>query len=574
MNKKQRAQRELARRKLARLGIINYCAYIDPGAAYPDATDPFVENQYRADHLAYIGRKVDDLVDGKIKRLMLFVPNRHWKSSLCTMKLPSYFIGKRYMVGRPHQVMLISHTADKAEEFSSTTRNLIRDVDPSGHSLFRNVFPGVHMSKTRQAAREWGLMQKDKPYLEEPFPSMTTGSLAAPPTGSGADLLIIDDPVKSSTDARSPSTQQSHWKTWFEGLRTRLNSPESAVLLIMTRWHISDIAGQLLKKMADDPLADQWEVIALPALAYTSKERKAARRMGIPIPDADPLGREPGEALWPAQFPRAYHLTTKANEPSAFASIGQQMPISEGGNLLARDMLKHLEAAPVVNRHNNPRERIQWVIPVDAAYKEKQLAKDDPDYNVFGLLGFWLPDGIRTNVNIILASLVRTRMGMAAAQEVGWRFALAMETLLGQRPPIIAPQATLDKMLLDHLRAKEELLGWRIRSLDDPLIKRKVGAFVGDKVAKFEPWRDRAQAGRFYIVDEAWSMMALQEAFPASVRRRLFGDEPLAWHEKFFTEVEGFPDWTHDDMVDMVSAGYHSFSLKKEPRKVARSFSG
>ena len=572
MNKKQRAQRELARRELARRGLTNFCCYVDPGAGWGD--DPFITNHYRAPHLQYVAKKLEALERGDIKRMMLFMPNRHWKSSTCTMKFPAWFIGKRYSEGKPHQVMLISHTGDKADEFSEYSRNIVRDVDSDGFSHYRNVFPSIRFSKSRQSAGEWGLMQSGSPHLEEPFPTMTTGSMAAPPVGSGADLLIIDDPLKSARDARSPAVQTMQFKSYQEGLRTRLNSPDSSVLITLTRWNISDIAGQLLRLMHNDPLADQWEVVVLPALAYTSKERAAARRMQIPVPDADPLGREPGEALWPERFPREFHLTTKANSPSAFSSIGQQMPVSEGGNMLARETFKHLEMPPIINRRDNPRERIQWVIPVDAAYKEKQLAKDDPDFNVFGLLGFWMPDGVRTNVNIVLASLVRTQMGINAAKEVGWRFALAMEQLLGQRPAIIAPQASLDKILLDDLRGHPELLNWRIRSLDDPLIKRKVGSFTGDKVAKFEPWRDRAQGGRFYVVDEAWSAMALQEAFPAHTRRRLFGDEPLAWHEKLFTEIEGFPDWPHDDMVDMVSAGFHTFSLKPEMRKKARSYQG
>jgi hypothetical protein len=205
----------------------------------------------------------------------------------------------------------------------------------------------------------------------------------APPTGSGADLLIIDDPVKNSQEARSAATQKLHLKNFDEGLRTRLNDPEnSAIILMMTRWHVGDIAGQLLRRMHDDPLADQWTVITLPALAYSEKEVDAARRVGIPVPDTCPLGREVGDTLWPAKFNRQHHLATRANSPSAFASIGQQLPIPEEGHLLNRDSFRRMETPP--------RERIRWCLAVDAAYKEKELAKDDPDYNVMGLIGLWL----------------------------------------------------------------------------------------------------------------------------------------------------------------------------------------
>lgn len=553
----RRAQLELARRArlaLARQKLTPFCSYVDPDAAWA----------YEAPHLAYIAEKLDAVERGDILRLMIFVPNRHWKSSLCTMKFPAQFIGKRATAGEPHQVMLISHTADKADEFSEYTRNLIKDKQQA----YAQVFPGLQISRTRQSAGEWGLLDKDG--QEEPFPTMVTGSMERPPTGSGADLLIIDDPVKSSRDARSASVQAMHWKSWTEGLRTRLNDPErSAVVLIMTRWHVNDIAGRLLAVMHDDPLADQWQVVALPALAYTSKERAAARKLRLPIPEVDPLEREPGEALWPEKFTRAHHLATKANSPSAFASIGQQMPIQEGGNMLGREHFKMLPALP-------QNEIIRWVIAVDAAYKERQLAKDDPDFNVFGLLGFWMPQNEpRTNMRLILGGLVRTQMGLNTAKEIAPLFARVCSGLTGQKPPIIAAQATLDKILLDDLRGFDTLAQWSIRSLDDPYLKRRFGAFTGDKVTKFEPWRDRAIGGRFYMMDEAWMRMALMGAFPEATRRRLFGDEPLAWHEKFFTEVEGFPDWAHDDMVDMVSVGYHVAGLGHvQERAKATSYQG
>lgn len=557
--KAARARRELARRarlELARQKLTPFCSYIDPDAA----------KAYEAAHLAHLAEKLEAVERGEILRLMVFMPNRHWKSSLSTMKFPAWFIGKRATAGQPHQVMLISHTADKADEFSEYTRNLIKDQQPA----YNRLFPNLRISRTRQSAGEWGLLDKDG--QEEAFPTMVTGSMERPPTGSGADLLIIDDPVKSSRDARSASVQEMHQKSWTEGLRTRLNDPErSAVVLIMTRWAVNDIAGWLLKTMQNDPLADQWEVVALPALAYTSNEVAAARKARLPLPEpyADPLGRKPGEALWPDKFTRGHHLATKANSPSAFSSIGQQMPIQEGGNLLGREHFKVLPALPTG-------EIIRWVIPVDVAYKERHVAKDDPDWNVFGLLGFWMPQTeARTNMRLILGGLVRTQMGLNAAKEIAPLWAAACATLTGQRPPIIAAQATLDKILLDDLRGMDTLAQWSIRSLDDPYLKRRFGSFVGDKVSKFEPWRDRAIGERFYVMDEAWSRMALLEAFPDATRRRLFGDEPLAWHEKFFTEVEGFPDWNHDDMVDMVSVGYHvaGMGTERQQRK-ARSYQG
>jgi hypothetical protein len=532
------ARQEWARRQLARKRLTVFNQYIDPAVA----------DHYNAPHLRYVAEKLEKVEAGEIKRLLLFMPNRHWKSSLVSMKFVAWFIGKRFMAGQPHQVMIVSHTGDKAEEFSEYARNLIKERDP----LYLNVFPDLVISNTRQAAKEWGLL---KDGTEMPFPTLTAGSMAAPPTGSGADLLIIDDPLKSSKEARSPRVQTEHWKTWQEGLRTRLNSPDAAVVLTMTRWNVNDLGGQLLAKMAEDSLADQWQIIMLPALAYTSKEREALQRLNIAVDEHDPLGRQPGEALWPERFPRRFHMATKANSPSAFASIGQQMPIQEGGNLVGREVFKRL--------HEPPAENMEWVIALDAAFKEKQVAKDDPDFNVLGLVGLWRPDGVGVhNANIVLGCLVRTQMGLTYAKQMAVTFMLAMERLTGQKPTLVGAQDTLDRVLLDELRGRQDLFGWRIRSLADASMKKEVGSFTGDKVARATPWMDRAEGGRFYVIDESWSKRALERAFPEKRRPVIFGNEPLAWQEKFFTEVEGFPDFTHDDMVDMVSVATHALGVQ------------
>lgn len=540
--RQRQAQRELARRELARRSLLEYSCYVDPKVA----------RLYRAPHLQLAAQAFDAVVEGRTKRLMLFMPNRHWKSSLITRKGVSYFIGRRVREGRPHQVMIISHTATLAEEFSGYSRNLVRDVDGKGQSLYRNVFPEVRISRTRQAEKEWGLLDPET-GAEEPFPTVTAGSMGAPPTGSGADLLIIDDPVKTPAEARSPSTQDAHWNTYQQGLHTRLNDEnESAIILMMTRWHIEDLAGKLLRNAQENPTAEQWKVLCLPALAYTPEEVQAARRVGIPVPEDDPLGRTPGAALWPERFSRTFHLKKKAASARSFASIGQQLPIQEGGQLLGRDAFQVISSPP---------ERVlRWVIASDWALKSKEVAKDEPDFAVFGLLGLWLPDKTdRTSVRLVIGGLVRTQMGINAAKILCRKFAISMSELIGRRPPIVAAADNIDTIALGDLRAHPELLGFPIHDLSDRSMKRKLGTFKGDKVEKSAAWRSRAEAGSVYVIGEGWGQAALERMFASDAeRRQLLGDETLAWHSKMFQEIEGFPDWFNDDIVDMISVGNHA----------------
>ena len=82
--------------------------------------------------------------------------------------------------------------------------------------------------------------------------------------GNPADGAIIDDPFGKREDADSPVMRQRVWEWYTNDLYTRL-SAEAWIVLTHTRWHRDDLAGRLLRKMADRS-ADQWEILCLPAV--------------------------------------------------------------------------------------------------------------------------------------------------------------------------------------------------------------------------------------------------------------------------------------------------------------------
>jgi len=132
-------------------------------------------------------------------------------------------------------------------------------------------------------------------------------------TGYGADLVVIDDPVKSRAEAESPTYRQRVLDWYQNDLYTRLH-PGAAIVLIMTRWHSLDLAGQLLEEANNG--GEQWDVVSLPALAE---------------PD-DPLGREEGAALWPERYGEAdFERIRKAIGSYAFSALYQQRPSPRAG---------------------------------------------------------------------------------------------------------------------------------------------------------------------------------------------------------------------------------------------------
>lgn len=520
------AKQELAQRKLAARKLTFFCQYVDPKAA----------EEYAAAHLQLLAEKLEAIERGEINRLMVFMPNRHWKSSLASQKFPAWFIGKRATEGRPHQVMIVSYGATLAEEISAVPRDIIRD-----NLRFSNVFPDVKIASDKQSSKSWGIKDTET-EIDEPHPCCVAAGIGGGVTGKGADLLILDDPVKNAAEAESPSVQERNIKAWNNDLRTRLN-PNAAVLLIMTRWSENDLAGKLLKAAQESEEADQWEVLVLPALAYTKAQRTEARRLGIPVSEHDPLGRQPGEALWPERYDEEYHHTTRANDELAFLSIAQQMPRRPGGYLVGRQHFKRLAMPPEEGL-------IKWVIPTDWAMTEKEQVPrggNDPDYTAAGLMGLWYPDPkVPVNVNIIIAAVERWQLKIPDARRKVKQFALKVEKRLGMRPTIVAAQDNIDTIALDDMRGDPDLLLWTISNIHRRMMR-------GDKVVKSEAWRSRAVSGRAYIIDDGW------------------WHRP--WNEDFLLEVEGFPKAAHDDQVDMVSAGYHAFAVMRQ-KKEARSYQG
>jgi hypothetical protein len=149
-------------------------------------------------------------------------------------------------------------------------------------------------------------------------------------TGFGADLLIVDDPVKNAQEADSPAYRRRIVNEFRSTLMSRLH-PGASVVLIQTRWHPDDLAGVLL---AEEP--DTWRHINIPAVSAAG------------IPDA--LGRAPGVAMTstlgrtPQQFA---DLRASVGERSWFA-LFEGVPAAPEGGLIKRDWLDdwRLPAAP------------------------------------------------------------------------------------------------------------------------------------------------------------------------------------------------------------------------------------
>jgi predicted phage terminase large subunit-like protein len=175
-----------------------------------------------------------------------------------------------------------------------------------------------------------------------------------PLTGRGADLLLIDDPIKPREVAYSTAERRS-LQQWFESVAYTRLQPNGAIVLIQTRWHQDDLAGWLLREHA----AENWRVVSLPALAEPN----------------DALGRAEGEALWPERYPvEALERIREATGSASWAALYQQRPTLEEGAIFRAAWFKTFSGPPQGTR---------VIMSIDTAFK----AKEASDYSAVCVMG-------------------------------------------------------------------------------------------------------------------------------------------------------------------------------------------
>ena len=335
-----------------------YEEYVEYVHGYETCDDfPFLTPNYKhAKHTRLVCDALQRIEEGKLKRLMIFMPPGHGKSMSTTETFPSFFIGK----DPKRRVIQASYGDDLATDFGG--RNLDK-VNKFGKALFN-----IEVNKTQTAKSYWGVKGKRG--------HMISCGIKSGITGKRADLLLIDDPVKNDEEASSQTIRDKSWNEYEKTLNSRL-LPDSAVILIMTRWNIGDIAGRILKQIADGIELYEWEVINLPCEAE----------------EGDLLGREVGEPLWPEYGFNTEWIRKEKRKASksTWASLYQQRPFIEGGNKIDIAKFKFYSKLPVFE---------QTLQSWDMAFKDKK----DSDFVVGQVWGqvenkLYLIDQVRGRMN-------------------------------------------------------------------------------------------------------------------------------------------------------------------------------
>lgn len=439
----------------------------------PDPEDPDDVNRSKyknAKHHDAIARVLEEVVSGNIQILILTMPPRHGKSELVSRRLPAWLIGRF-----PHQHGVVAtYNDDFAAEFGKEVRTIINAPQ------FRQVFPGVQLmrggaaSDKLQTTRggQWSFVGRG-------------GSL----TGRGAHILICDDLIKDDKEAQSQAIRDQAWN-WFTKVAMSRRMGKKLVILTFTRWHNDDPIGRLTDP--ENPhyqreLAKSIKIINLPAIAE----------------DDDPLGRRPGEALWPDgpdQFDLDYLRQQQLLDPLGFAALYQQRP-----SLLDGDLFK--------------RESIRF-------YRKGDLPED---LRIYGASDHAVAVGQRNDFTVLLKIGIDPQANIYVL-ECFWQRAKA--------------DVVVEAMLTMAKGNQKPLIWWAekghiSKSIGPFLHKRMVETGNYMNVREVTPTGDKAQRAQSMVGRVAMGKLYLPQDAP--------------WTEKAINEMMAFPNGTHDDFVDTLS---------------------
>lgn len=329
------ARGERVRRERARRDFLRFCQYVDPHFETP------AHVQLVAEKLQQVARFIESGGQKGISRLMIELPPRHGKSELASRKFPAWLMGRNPDV----RVILASYGADLASKHSREVRNLI--MSRRYQALFGGMSSQndpVELSSDSRSVAAWDLANPHRG-------GMVASGVGGGITGLGAGLLILDDLFKNREEGASEA-RRDFVDDWYKSSAYTRLEQFASIILFFTRWHPDDQAGRLIRRMVSEPGTDQWEIIFLPALALgdypaSVEAQREKMREGVYLPLADPLGRKPGEALWPGRFGAEWLEAKKANiDLYEFEALYQQMPYLREGGFFKREWFTVVDAAP------------------------------------------------------------------------------------------------------------------------------------------------------------------------------------------------------------------------------------
>lgn len=318
-------------------------------------TNPLYETGWFNELLsAELDQFLADVEAGKMPRLMIFAPPRSGKSEKASRRFPAYVLGKH----PDWNVIACSYSSDLANRMSRDTQRIV------GSKKYSDVFPNTALPSGRTGAggaiRTAELWEVVNANGEIHGGSYRAAGVNGGITGQGMNIGIIDDPAKDYKTASSPTYQEAVIDWYDTTFFTRADPKINGIIIILTRWHQNDLAGQLLKKA--DEGGEKWRVVSFPMEAEKEEVHELNGKTY--------LLRKPGEILFPERMPQGFVDKAKQRGSLVWNALYQQRPTAKGGGLIKSEWFGEYRELPVM----------KWrAVYGDTAQKTKEVN----DFSVF-----------------------------------------------------------------------------------------------------------------------------------------------------------------------------------------------
>lgn len=282
-------------------------------------------------HNTRMAAVLQEVADGKMKRLIINMPPRHGKSELVSRLFSAY-----YLYRHPHHWCgITSYAADLALTLSRASR-----------ANFQRA--GGEVSVDASAVKHWETIQGG---------GLWAAGVGGPITGKGFHLGIIDDPLKNQEEAMSQLVRENQ-KDWYRTTFFTRREPDAAIVGVLTRWHEEDWGGFVIDEEWASGHPQNWHIISFdaihrdqPIVLSLSGDKEGVDPAARILPASctvEPDWRRAGEALCPERYDVKDLLQIKATLTSTqWSALYQQDPRPSEGTTFQRQWFTLAQEKPV-----------------------------------------------------------------------------------------------------------------------------------------------------------------------------------------------------------------------------------
>lgn len=271
---------------------------------------------------------------GLVPRLIINVPPRSGKTEISVKNFMAWTMG----LEPDAEFIHASYSKRLATANAYDVRAIMQ------HDAYAQIFPWVGLQEDSKAKDEFRTTEGGIVYATGAEGTITGYGAGKMREGFGG-ALIIDDPHKA--DEATSKVMRENVIDWYQNtMESRLNRPDTPVIVIMQRLHEDDLSGFLLR----GGTGEAWEHLVIPA-------RDSQAR-----------------SFWPAKFPDAMLDRLETTSPYVFAGQYMQRPAPLGGGIFKDEWWRFLDVPPLTRFR---------AIYADTAQK----TKEQNDYSVMQCWG-------------------------------------------------------------------------------------------------------------------------------------------------------------------------------------------